>query len=116
MSASHHTESDSTAVEVHVEVVYALPEHCHCRQLTLPDGASALDAVTTSGLLAVCGELDELRLGVFGERVTPDYRLANGDRVEIYRTLNLSPTEARRLRAARGKQPKRKPAKPARQN
>ena len=38
-------------------------------------------------------------VGVFGERVAGDRLLEDGDRVEIYRTLDVDPKEARRLRA-----------------
>ena len=40
-------------------------------------------------------------IGIFGKRVTLDTRLANGDRIEIYRPLSTDPKEARRRRARR---------------
>jgi putative ubiquitin-RnfH superfamily antitoxin RatB of RatAB toxin-antitoxin module len=39
--------------------------------------------------------------GIYGRRVTLDTKLADGDRVEIYRPLRADPKEARRQRARR---------------
>ena len=86
-----------------VEVVYCLPEKQTCVVLQVAEGCSAGAAVKHSALL----EKFELKLdgkqsapiGIFGKQVTPDTLLKPGDRVEIYRPLLLSPTEARRLRA-----------------
>lgn len=42
----------------------------------------------------------ENRVGVFGERVSPDTIIKEGDRIEIYRDLKSDPREARRQRVA----------------
>jgi len=42
-------------------------------------------------------------VGIFGKRVDLDHRLAEGDRVEIYRPLAMDPKEARRQRALKRK-------------
>ena len=78
-----------------VEVVYALAESAECVSLTLPPGATVRDALLATGLPH--GDL----FGVFGKRVGADHRLAEGDRVEIYRPLAVDPKEARRRRARR---------------
>jgi len=52
------------------------------------------DALAASGLQGN-------QVGIFGKRVAMDTRLADGDRVEIYRPLKLDPKEARRRRARR---------------
>lgn len=77
-----------------VEVVQAWPEGEAIVALQLPDGATVGDA------LAACGLKGE-KAGIFGKRATMDTRLADGDRVEIYRPLALDPKEARRRRARR---------------
>ena len=46
-----------------------------------------------------CGFEKEKNIGIFGEPVTPETRLADGDRVEVYRPLEVDPKEARRQRA-----------------
>jgi len=77
-----------------VEVVQARPDRAEVVELRLPDGATVRDALAASGL-------NGSQAGIFGRRVTMDTRLADGDRVEIYRPLRLDPKEARRRRARR---------------
>ena len=71
--------------------------------LDLAQGATAGSAVRASGLLERHRELalETLVLGMFGDRVRPDRRLAEGDRVEVLRPLEVEPGEARRRRARR---------------
>lgn len=89
-----------------VEVVYALPACQEIARLDLPAGATALSAVQASGLAERHPEIDltHVKFGVFGKVVAPETRLADGDRVEIYRPLAVDPRAARHARvAARGK-------------
>ena len=84
-----------------VEVVYARPEEQVLIQLSVPGGSTARDAIIRSNILSdVPGlDLETLAVGIFARRVTLDYSLKTGDRVEIYRPLTMSPVEARRWRA-----------------
>ena len=84
-----------------VEVVYARPEQQLLIQLKVPGGSTARDAIVRSNILNdVPGlDLETLCVGIFARRVTLDYILKKGDRVEIYRSLTMSPVEARRWRA-----------------
>ena len=86
-----------------VEVIYALPERQEVVSVDVEEGARAIDAVRASGLIErhPTLELNALRLGIFGNEVKPETRLAIGDRVEIYRLLTVDPKEARRERAKR---------------
>jgi putative ubiquitin-RnfH superfamily antitoxin RatB of RatAB toxin-antitoxin module len=86
-----------------VEVVYALPGGEDISTVSLALGATASDAVIASGVLARHPDIDLARhkLGVFGNVVPGDARVADGDRVEIYRALAVDPKEARRRRAKR---------------
>ena len=77
-----------------VEVVYALPGEARILTVSVPDGATVRDALSKAGV-----DFKPGHVGVFGETVTADRRLADGDRVEIYRPLELDPKEARRRRA-----------------
>ena len=88
-----------------VEVVYALPKQQFLVQLSLPLGSTAREAVEQSGLLVKFPQinLETLTVGIFSRVVGLDHVLVAGDRVEIYRPLILSPTDARRLRAERQK-------------
>lgn len=77
-----------------VEVVRARPEGAEVVRLDLPAGATVRDALVSA---AMRGN----HVGVFGKRVAMDTRLADGDRVEVYRPLAIDPKEARRRRARR---------------
>lgn len=89
--------------KLRVEVLFALPEATDRVALHLDDGASAQDALHASGLLERHPELRSKAraLGVYGRIVRPEYRLADGDRVEVYRPLVADPKDARRRRALR---------------
>jgi uncharacterized protein len=86
-----------------VEVVYALPEEEDVSTVELAAGATAIEAVIAAGVLARHPQIDlaRLTLGVFGNVVARDARLADGDRLEVYRPLAMDPKEARRARAKR---------------
>lgn len=86
---------------IRVEVVYALPGGADTATVSLRPGASALDALAASGLARRHPEIDPAcaQLGIFGRRVPPGARLADGDRVEVYRALLDDPKESRRRRA-----------------
>ncbi len=86
-----------------VEVGYALPEHEDSVSLSLPAGATALDALRASRLLERHPEIDLARqkIGIYGRVVGAEARLRDGDRVEVYRPLAVDPKEARRQRALR---------------
>lgn len=86
---------------INVEVAYALPQGQTLIALQVPEGSTALQAVTASGVLARHPELDptSLKLGIFSRAVRPDVVLRDKDRVEIYRPLLADPKQARRNRA-----------------
>ena len=82
-----------------IEVVYARPEQQVLIQVSVPDGSSVRDAILRSNILSDELDLETLAVGIFARRVTLDYILKAGDRVEIYRPLTMSPVDARRWRA-----------------
>ena len=90
-----------SAAELQVEVAYAAPSRQAVKTLRLPAGSSVADAIRASGLLVEFPEIDlaRQRVGIFGELTELSTLLADGDRVEIYRTLLADPKEARRRRA-----------------
>jgi putative ubiquitin-RnfH superfamily antitoxin RatB of RatAB toxin-antitoxin module len=98
-------QAGSQPVSIEVEVAYASPQRQRLIVLQVGAGTRVREVVKQSGLVAEFPEIDPERcpLGIFGERVADDYELANGDRVEIYRPLRVDPREARRERAASGK-------------
>lgn len=68
--------------------------------LALPPGATLDDALRESGLLQRHPEIDLAvnQLGVWGKLRALGDMLREGDRVEIYRPLQIDPKEARRQR------------------
>jgi putative ubiquitin-RnfH superfamily antitoxin RatB of RatAB toxin-antitoxin module len=78
-----------------VEIIRALPDGAEMHELELEAGATVRGALAAAGIAAPHGA------GIHGRRVALDTRLADGDRVEIYRPLRAEPKEARRQRARR---------------
>jgi hypothetical protein len=87
--------------EIDIEVVYALPDEQALVALTVPAGTTAGQAVARSGLAERYPDMDPSThgLGIFGRRVEADTPLSDGDRVEIYRPLQVDPKAQRRERA-----------------
>lgn len=87
-----------------VQVVFALAEEQHCVSLQLPLGSTAREAVMRSGLVGAlpAHPIATSPLGVYGHRVDGAMVLADGDRVEIYRPLQVDPKTNRRQRVASG--------------
>jgi hypothetical protein len=83
------------------EVAYARPDRQFVSVVQLREGATAADALRASGLLDDCSEIDPAtaHYGVYGRVVPADHPLQDGDRLEIYRPLQVDPRAARRARA-----------------
>ncbi len=91
-----------------VEVIFVTPLRTQRVSLSLNQPMSAREAVR----LAVLQGLDldgfnitpeDAPLGVYAERVSDDYEVKPGDRVEIYRPLQQDPMDLRRQRAAQSR-------------
>ena len=90
-----------------VEVAYALPNKQLIKALEVPRGTSAIEAVRLSGIDADFEDLSldqSLQLGIFGKVVKGEQALQAGERVEIYRPLQVDPKEVRKRRAAEAKE------------
>jgi len=89
------------ADEIHIEVVYALPQHAIVKALRMPRGALVGDALAAAAREVVFPgvELANATVGVFGRLVRKDQALNDGDRLEIYRPLAQEPKAARRMRS-----------------
>lgn len=86
---------------IDVEVVYATADKQRLITLRVPEGTTVIDAIERSNIRDEFPGMvvDEKALGVFSRKVSPDYELQPGDRVEIYRPLIADPKEIRRQRA-----------------
>ena len=82
------------AVSRQVEIPLKVAGHC-----------SVALAIKRSGVLAEFPEIPwpEVQVGIFGVVVTLDTVVKAGDRIEIYRPLQLDPKKARQLRARKTK-------------
>jgi putative ubiquitin-RnfH superfamily antitoxin RatB of RatAB toxin-antitoxin module len=67
------------------------------RTIELPDGACLKDALDACALEPSAAAMSA---GVWGRMRPLDWRLEDGDRVELCRTLEVDPMEARRRRHA----------------
>ncbi len=92
------------ADKINVEVVFATPQHQQLVGLELPPGSTVDDAIRKSRIQEQfpSQDLSELETGIWGRVVARDRLLEAGDRIEIYRPLEMDPREARRRLAAAG--------------
>ena len=96
------------AESISVEVVYALPDKQRLIALDVAPGTTMLDAARQSGIAGQFEglELEKMPMGIFGKAEPDPARrvLAAGERVEIYRPLQVDPKAAQRARAERSRQ------------
>lgn len=69
--------------------------------LVLAPGSTVADAISASGVLSEYPVLADAAIGVWGRKAAPSQLLREGDRVELYRALQVDPKVARRERFAR---------------
>lgn len=96
--------AEDAPVVLRVEVVYALPGRAWSARIELPGGATAAEAFAKSGLQASIPGIDAaaLAFAVFGQAVSANTVLRDGDRLELVRPLVADPKQARRRRARGG--------------
>lgn len=88
---------------MYIEVAYALARKQELLVLELAPGSTVLDAIQASGLLLREPQIEFGRAGIWGRPVSPETRLRDRDRVEIYRPLLADPKKVRRERAAKSR-------------
>ncbi|MBP54810.1 RnfH family protein [Marinobacter sp.] len=88
---------------IRVEVAFARPDRQEIISLNVEEGTTAVEAVKRSGIVAIFPEVDPESddMGVFGKVIkNPSaHELRDGDRVEVYRPLQIDPKQARLNRA-----------------
>jgi putative ubiquitin-RnfH superfamily antitoxin RatB of RatAB toxin-antitoxin module len=87
--------------EIVVEVAHALPQRAIVKTFRLTAPATLADALAMArGDPDYCGiDWDRAAVGIFGVPAARQRALRDGDRVEIYRPLEVDPKAARRARA-----------------
>ncbi len=95
-------------VLLQVEVAYAYAGIAHTIPVQSMLDATIREVIENSGILQRCPEINlaENKVGVFSTVRQLDDKVSDGDRVEIYRSLQCDPKEARRrlARAQKAKQ------------
>ncbi len=91
--------------EISVELVFALPEKQLLLSTSVPAGTVVHELLQVEELRQSFPDysVTGLAVGIWGCEVAGDRVLKDGDRVEIYRPLELDPREARRQLALVGK-------------
>ena len=89
------------ADQLQVEVVWATKDAQEIVELLVADGQTVEGAIRESGIYDKYprNSLEDADVGIWGRVVSRDTRVRDGDRVEIYRPLEMDPREARRLRS-----------------
>ncbi len=84
-----------------VTVVYAGARDRHVLTVDVEPDSTVEQAIIASGLLALEPQLDPgcLKVGIWNRATSLDVVARAGDRIEVYRPLQLDPKEARRIRA-----------------
>ena len=87
-----------------VELVLATAETQVLLALDVDEGATVGDVIAVSGIATRFPGLDveEMPVGIWGKQVSRASAVRHGDRVELYRPLEIDPREARRQRAKTG--------------
>jgi len=89
---------------IQVEVAYAERSRQFLERVRLAAGATVADAIEACGVATAFGiDTDPLDAGIWSRPVSRERLLRDGDRVELYRPLQVDPKEARRRRAEKAR-------------
>ncbi|MDH5619139.1 MAG: RnfH family protein [Gammaproteobacteria bacterium] len=83
-----------------VEVVFALPQRQVLLTVAVADGATVAEVLAASGISRQFPghDLDALQAGIWGQPVERSRVAREGDRIELFRPLEMNPRESRRLK------------------
>lgn len=87
------------AETIRVEVAFADPQRQILRAVEVAADATVADAIDASAIVRELPGFVAAGYGIFGRAAGLQTRLRDGDRVEIYRPLQIDPKQARRKRA-----------------
>ena len=87
-----------------VELVLATVEEQLLLSLNVNAAATVADVIEESGVESRFPglDVDEMPVGIWGRLVSRESVVRPGDRIELYRPLEMDPREARRQRARAG--------------
>lgn len=85
---------------IKIELVYAHPEECVMESFEINASTTVKQWLEDFDILSKYGiNLDKNKIGIFGQTISLERELKDGDRVEIYRPLINDPKEIRKMRA-----------------
>ena len=90
-----------------IEVVLALPSHCHRASVETTPAMTVAAAVAASGLDRVCFEATgrwPSAYGTYGRRINGNAAASDNARIDLLRPQEIDPKTARRDRATRARQ------------
>ena len=90
--------------KISIQVAYGSAEKQTLKSFTVPVSTTVSEAALMARPSEDFPEIDwqNAKKGIFGQVVEDARLLAEGDRVELYRPLMMTPQEARRQRAKKG--------------
>ena len=90
---------------ISVEIAFATPATQLLVELDVEAGSTVASALAQSGVFEKfkTAGMAELPVGIWGQLVERDRLVRDGDRIEIYRELEIDPREARRRLAESGR-------------
>lgn len=90
---------------VDVELVYGTAQSQALLRISVPKGTTILEAIEYSAIAEMFPDANFRKnpVGIWGRVVDRSRRVTNGDRIELYRPLEMDPRDARRELAAEGK-------------
>ena len=90
------------ADRVRVGVIYADPQTQIEKWVEVAAGSTVGEVIAVSGIAdSLPGGFAPTAIGIYGRLVDEHHRVRDGDRIELYRPLQIDPKEARRRRAQR---------------
>jgi len=94
----------AVAGTIDIEVVFGLPERQILVSLSIDAQSTVGDAIRASGIADEFPQHDvgSCKVGIWGRPTHKDQSLQAGDRIEIYRPMEIDPREARRQLAEQG--------------
>lgn len=91
--------------KITVEVAYATPQQQRILSVEVDANSTIQEIIEASGLLTLFPHIDlaKQKIGVFGKQRELTDMVAEGDRIEVYRSLIIDPKEARRAKAKKSR-------------
>ncbi len=91
--------------KLHIEIAYGTADEQVLLSHEVDQGCSVAMAIEQSGILQQYPEinLNQHKVGIFGQQVDLEHLVEEHDRIEIYRPLVIDPKTARMLRVQRKK-------------